>query len=221
MRQAHSSLRGQQAAPGHPQVGQRKQRVELRGVLLEAAVTHLDVAELALDHPKRVLYLGPDAGLDSLDLVGELIDLSGLVHAVHITADGWRLWITHGDQFDSVRQCAIEAAVARGARKRGMQGVVCGQSHHAEMRDIAGAVYCNDGDWVESLTALFEHADGRSAIADGSAQRALVASAARPAPAAGSRSPSGPTALSTGLPALPGLGGAMRGPVQVKPAQRV
>ena len=89
------------------------------------------------------------------------------------------------------------------------------------MRDIAGAVYCNDGDWVESLTALFEHADGRSAIADGSAQRALVASAARPAPAAGSRSPSGPTALSTGLPALPGLGGAMRGPVQVQPAQRV
>jgi hypothetical protein len=28
------------------------------------------------------------------------------------------------------------------------------------MRDIDGILYCNDGDWVESLTALAEHADG-------------------------------------------------------------
>ena len=42
-----------------------------------------------------------------------------------------------------------------------MHGVVCGHIHHAEMRDIDGILYCNDGDWVESLTALVEHADGR------------------------------------------------------------
>jgi hypothetical protein len=35
--------------------------------------------------------------------------------------------------------------------------VVCGHIHHAEMRDIDGVLYCNDGDWVESLTALVEH----------------------------------------------------------------
>jgi len=50
--------------------------------------------------------------------------------------------------------------VAREARKRGVQGVVCGHIHHAEMRDIDGVLYCNDGDWVESLTALAEQADG-------------------------------------------------------------
>jgi hypothetical protein len=50
--------------------------------------------------------------------------------------------------------------VAREARKRGVQGVVCGHIHHAEMRDIDGILYCNDGDWVESLTALAERADG-------------------------------------------------------------
>ena len=58
----------------------------------------------------------------------------------------------------------FEVAVAREARKRGVQGVVCGHIHHAEMRDIDGILYCNDGDWVESLTALAEHADGRLEI---------------------------------------------------------
>jgi UDP-2,3-diacylglucosamine pyrophosphatase LpxH len=34
------------------------------------------------------------------------------------------------------------------------------------MRDIDGILYANDGDWVESLTALVEHADGRLEIID-------------------------------------------------------
>ena len=78
-RKTHASMRRQQTAPRHPQVGQRKQRVELRGVFLEPAVAHLDVAELALNDPKRLLHLGPDAGLDSLHWVDESIDQSGLV----------------------------------------------------------------------------------------------------------------------------------------------
>jgi UDP-2,3-diacylglucosamine pyrophosphatase LpxH len=45
-----------------------------------------------------------------------------------------------------------------------VDGVVCGHIHHAEMRDIGGILYCNDGDWVESLTALVEQADGTLAI---------------------------------------------------------
>ncbi|MDA8350923.1 MAG: UDP-2,3-diacylglucosamine diphosphatase, partial [Pseudomonadota bacterium] len=32
--------------------------------------------------------------------------------------------------------------------------------HKAEMREINGVLYCNDGDWVESLTALAEDFDG-------------------------------------------------------------
>lgn len=58
----------------------------------------------------------------------------------------------------------FENAVAREAGKRGLQGVICGHIHHAEMRDIDGILYANDGDWVESLTALAEHADGRLEI---------------------------------------------------------
>jgi UDP-2,3-diacylglucosamine pyrophosphatase LpxH len=137
---------------------------------------------------------------------------------IHVTADGRRLWVVHGDLFDGVIQCAkwlahvgdaayeftlrvnrwfnqararlglpywslskylklkvkravsyvgdFEAAVAREARRRGVQGVVCGHIHHAEMRLIDGILYCNDGDWVESLTALVEHHDGRLEIVD-------------------------------------------------------
>ncbi|CAN5554019.1 UDP-2,3-diacylglucosamine diphosphatase [soil metagenome] len=143
---------------------------------------------------------------------------------VHLTADGRRLWITHGDLFDGVVQCAkwlayagdslynvtlvvnrhlnnlrarmglpywslskylkarvkravtylcaFEEAVAREARRRGVDGVVCGHIHHAEIRDIGGVTYCNDGDWVESLTALVEHEDGLLEIVDWSKVRA-------------------------------------------------
>lgn len=75
----------------------------------------------------------------------------------------------------------FESALAREARHRGADGVVCGHIHHAEMRMIDGVLYANDGDWVESLTALIEHADGRLDILDWSehlAQRALAANAA-------------------------------------------
>ena len=137
---------------------------------------------------------------------------------IHTTADGRRLWVTHGDFFDGVVQCAkwlalvgdwaytltlelnsrfnrlrahlglpywslsnylkqrvkravsyisdFETALARETRLRGLDGVVCGHIHHAEMREVDGVLYANDGDWVESLTALCEHPDGRLEIID-------------------------------------------------------
>jgi len=57
-----------------------------------------------------------------------------------------------------------EQAVVHEARRRDVDGVICGHIHHAEIRDIDGIVYCNDGDWVESCTALVEHPDGRFEI---------------------------------------------------------
>jgi UDP-2,3-diacylglucosamine pyrophosphatase LpxH len=66
----------------------------------------------------------------------------------------------------------FEQALAREARKRGVEGLVCGHIHHAEMRHIDGILYCNDGDWVESLTALVEHPDGQLEILDWAAHMA-------------------------------------------------
>ena len=57
-----------------------------------------------------------------------------------------------------------EQAIAEEARRRHVDGVVCGHIHHAEIREIDGILYCNDGDWVESCTALVEHFDGRFEI---------------------------------------------------------
>jgi UDP-2,3-diacylglucosamine pyrophosphatase LpxH len=136
--------------------------------------------------------------------------------AIHTTARGQRLLVTHGDFFDGVVQCArwlallgdvmyaftlrlnrhlntlrarlglpywslsqylkhrvknavsyigaFEEALAREARQRALDGVVGGHIHRAEIRDIGGILYCNDGDWVESLTALVESADGELRI---------------------------------------------------------
>ncbi len=55
----------------------------------------------------------------------------------------------------------FEAAVADEARRRGLDGVVCGHIHKADLRDVQGMLYANDGDWVESCTALVEHFDGQ------------------------------------------------------------
>jgi len=60
----------------------------------------------------------------------------------------------------------FEQAVADEARRRGVDGVICGHIHKAEIRDIGGIAYINDGDWVESCTALVEHPDGRLEILD-------------------------------------------------------
>ena len=133
--------------------------------------------------------------------------------AIHVTADGRRLLVLHGDVFDAVVmharwlallgdgaytatlwlnrhfntvrrrlgypywslsaylkrrvKNAVEyigsfgEAVAAEARRRGVEGVVCGHIHHAEVREIGDILYCNSGDWVESCTALVEHFNGR------------------------------------------------------------
>lgn len=47
------------------------------------------------------------------------------------------------------------------AHKRGFDGVICGHIHHAEIKIIGSTIYMNDGDWVESMTALVEHQDGQ------------------------------------------------------------
>jgi hypothetical protein len=60
--------------------------------------------------------------------------------------------------------CDFTATICRAARERGADGVVCGHIHHAEMKTVDGVLYANDGDWVDSCTALVEHFDGRLEI---------------------------------------------------------
>ncbi|KRA17913.1 MULTISPECIES: UDP-2,3-diacylglucosamine diphosphatase [unclassified Lysobacter] len=132
--------------------------------------------------------------------------------SIHVTADGRRLLVTHGDDYDGVthfgglqeqfgdwlyyriltgnqmlnrvrrrfglrywslseflkrRSGAAERYIARfvqagldDARRRGLDGVICGHIHRPGLFERDGCVYANDGDWVESLTALAEDPDG-------------------------------------------------------------
>jgi len=131
---------------------------------------------------------------------------------VHITAQGKRMLVLHGDRFDGVIACAkwlayvgdslytmilkfnqvfnawraraglpywslsqylklkvknavsyitsFEHALATEAKRKGLDGVICGHIHKPEIREIEGITYCNDGDWVESLSALVEDMSG-------------------------------------------------------------
>jgi len=54
----------------------------------------------------------------------------------------------------------FEKNLAAYCKKRGFDGVICGHIHHAEIKNIDGVVYMNDGDWVESMTALVEYHNG-------------------------------------------------------------
>ena len=69
----------------------------------------------------------------------------------------------------------FENAIVRYARQFGVDGVVCGHIHSAAVRDFGGVTYYNDGDFVESCTALVEDFDGRIELLTGLQHQADVA----------------------------------------------
>ena len=58
----------------------------------------------------------------------------------------------------------FEESVAHHVRQMGLDGVVCGHIHSAAIKSIGGITYINCGDWVDSCTAIVEHADGRMGL---------------------------------------------------------
>jgi UDP-2,3-diacylglucosamine pyrophosphatase LpxH len=95
----------------------------------------------------RVVYL---RGNHDRDLPAaedeELLCVERGSEAEHVTADDKRYVVVHGDEF---------------ARAQRVDGVICGHVRHPASRELAGVAYHNDGDWVESCTALVERLDGR------------------------------------------------------------
>jgi UDP-2,3-diacylglucosamine pyrophosphatase LpxH len=69
-----------------------------------------------------------------------------------------RLKLSIGPSVRYIEQ--FEQHAAQHARSQGYDGVVCGHIHRANLRHIAGTLYCNTGDWVESCTALVESERG-------------------------------------------------------------
>lgn len=78
----------------------------------------------------------------------------------------WSLsaWLKHKVKNAVDHISAFEHFIAESARHHRADGVVCGHIHHAEIRQIGEVLYCNDGDWVESCTALVEDMEGNLSI---------------------------------------------------------
>lgn len=143
-------------------------------------VTHGDLFDGVIQHAKWLAYLGDHAYEFTLKLNRYLNSCRARLGLPYWSLSRYlKLKVKRAVSYVG----DFEAAVAREARARGLQGVVCGHIHHAEMRTIDGVLYCNDGDWVESLTALVEHVDGRLALIDRSDRSTSVHPALLPAPA--------------------------------------
>ena len=181
---------------------------------------HNDVVQKLLRKARkgtRVIYIPGNHDENFRDFAGHRFGrVAVLPETIHISSDGRRFLVLHGDKFDGVVTYArwlayagdraynfalsanvwfnvlrrrlgfpywslsaylkhkvknaveyignYEKAVVAEARRRGVDGVICGHIHCAEIRSIDGILYCNDGDWVESCTALVEHLDGTMEI---------------------------------------------------------
>ena len=55
----------------------------------------------------------------------------------------------------------FEVNVTDYCRRKNYDGVICGHIHTPEIKMVGDMIYMNDGDWVESCSALVEHEDGR------------------------------------------------------------
>jgi UDP-2,3-diacylglucosamine pyrophosphatase LpxH len=177
------------------------------------------VAEILrkVDGGTRVIFVPGNHDEFARDYAGRLFAGVEIINeTLHVTADGKRFLVLHGDRFDGLIACAkwlahagdwaygvalswndllfkarkamglpywsmsawlkhkvknaveyishYEETLAAEARKRGVDGVVCGHIHHAEIRMIGDVLYLNDGDWVESCSALVEDARGNMEI---------------------------------------------------------
>jgi UDP-2,3-diacylglucosamine pyrophosphatase LpxH len=121
-------------------------------------VTHGDYFDGVVQYAKWIAYLGDT-------LYGMALNLNRYLNKVRARM-GLPYWSLSAYLKQKVKKAVnfvsdFEFAVANEARRQGFQGVVCGHIHRAEIREIDGVLYCNDGDWVESRTALVEHFDGR------------------------------------------------------------
>jgi UDP-2,3-diacylglucosamine pyrophosphatase LpxH len=124
-------------------------------------VVHGDLFDNVIQHARWLAYLGDTAYVlllkinHWLNLFRRFFNLPYWSFSQYLKHK-----VKHAVSFIS----AFETAMVKEARRRDCRGVICGHIHKPEIRQIDDILYFNDGDWVESMTALVEHHDGRFEI---------------------------------------------------------
>jgi len=120
-------------------------------------ILHGDAFDSAILCAKWLTLLGNLAYATALNLNTAYNRLRRLFGLDYWSLSAWlKFRVKNAVQFIS----RFEEAVSAEARRRRVDGVVCGHIHHAEIRKIDGILYANDGDWVESCAALVEDRSG-------------------------------------------------------------
>ena len=120
-------------------------------------VTHGDLFDGVIQYAKWLAYLGDTAYTVALKVNDHF---NYLRHKMGMSYWSLSQYLKHRVKNAISFITAFEEALTTEARRRGYDGVVCGHIHRPEIREINGILYCNDGDWVESLSALVETHEG-------------------------------------------------------------
>ncbi|MDE2264723.1 MAG: UDP-2,3-diacylglucosamine diphosphatase [Alphaproteobacteria bacterium] len=128
---------------------------------LRLLVLHGDQFDGVIGYAKWLAHLGDRA-------YGAALALNDRLHVVRRSL-GLPYWSLSAYLKRKVKNAVeyvsrFEEVVARAAAPKGVDGVLCGHIHQAEIRRIGPILYLNDGDWVESCTALVEDARGHLEI---------------------------------------------------------
>jgi UDP-2,3-diacylglucosamine pyrophosphatase LpxH len=111
-----------------------------------------------------------------------LLELNRFVHWLHdlVGRPYWSLARHVKSRFAPGKRYIerYQRATLEAARAAGVDGVVCGHIHDPDLREIDGLIYCNDGDWVESCTALVEDHAGNLSLVEWRPSAAAIASSA-------------------------------------------
>lgn len=120
-------------------------------------VIHGDQFDVVIRHAKWLAFFGDKAYGLALNVNTVLNLVRRKLGLTYWSLSAWaKLKVKNAVSFIG----RFEEALSEEARRRGVDGVICGHIHHAADRDIDGVHYINTGDWVESCTAVAEHHDG-------------------------------------------------------------
>lgn len=139
--------------------------LEVHDHLIHETVDGKRLLVLHGDQFDSVVRCSPLLAMIGSSLYGFLLAMNTWINAIRrkMGKDYWSLaaYLKHKVKNAVQYIGRFEEAVVTAAKREGVDGVICGHIHRAEITRMQDITYMICGDWVESCTALMEHHDGR------------------------------------------------------------